>query len=108
MLRAAVLVALYGGRSQVADISVQGAITYTGISQATIGILSLFNWYLLMNSVYTGEVATDLLKPISYYTFWLAQDGSSPNIENSGFGLAQLKSDCRNSRIPFISSENVG
>ncbi len=81
MLRAAVLVALYNGRSQVADISMQGAVTYTGLSQATIGVLSLFSWFLLMNSVYTGEVATDLLKPKSYYTFWLAQDAGRAVVE---------------------------
>ena len=73
-LRAAVLVALYGTRQEVADISVQGAITYTGLTQAVIAYLSIFGWYEIMRSVYNGEVASDLLKPLKYFTFWLAQD----------------------------------
>ncbi|MBN2147252.1 MAG: ABC-2 family transporter protein [Anaerolineales bacterium] len=74
LLRAAVLVALYAGREQVAGITVQAAVTFTGLTQAIIGFLSLFGWYDLMNTVYTGSVATDLLKPMRYYSFWLAQD----------------------------------
>ena len=74
LLRAAVLVALYGARSEVAGISVPAAITYTGLSQAVIGFLSMFSWYEVMNSVYSGYVASDLLKPLYYFTFWLAQD----------------------------------
>jgi ABC-2 type transport system permease protein len=74
LLRAAVLIALYGSRTEVAGISIEGAITYTGITQGIIGFLSLFNWYDLMNTVYTGAIATDLVKPFNYYRFWLAQD----------------------------------
>ena len=74
VLRASVLIALYGQREVVAGIDIQGAITYTGVSQAVIGFLSLFSWYELMNTVYSGAVASDLLKPMGYYRFWLAQD----------------------------------
>jgi ABC-2 type transport system permease protein len=74
MLRAAVLVALYGARNEVAGISLAGAVTYTGLSQATIGFLSMFSWYEVMNSVYTGDIGSDLLKPLNYFTFWMAQD----------------------------------
>lgn len=74
LLRASVLTALYGARTEVAGISMDGAITYTGLSQAVIGFLSLFSWYEVMNSVYSGDIASDLLKPMNYYAFWLAQD----------------------------------
>jgi ABC-2 type transport system permease protein len=74
ILRASVIVALYGQQQSVAGISLQGAITYTGISQASIAFLSLFGWFDLMNSVYTGQVGADLLKPMSYLIFWMAQD----------------------------------
>jgi ABC-2 type transport system permease protein len=74
LLRAAVLIALYGQRQQVAGITLQGAITYTGVSQATIAFLSLFSWYDVMRSVYTGEIGADLLKPMDYFTFWMARD----------------------------------
>ena len=74
LLRAAVLIALYGARSQVAGISLAGAITYTGVSQASISFLSLFSWFDLMRSVYSGEVGADLLKPMNYFQYWMAQD----------------------------------
>lgn len=74
ILRVAVLVALYGARQDVAGISLKGAVTFTGLSQATIGFLSLFGWYELLNNVYTGAVSSDLLKPIGFYQFWMAQD----------------------------------
>ncbi len=74
LLRASVLAALYGSQTVVNGISLQGAITYTGLTQAIIAFLSLFGWYELMNTVYQGNIATDLLKPYDYFTYWLAQD----------------------------------
>ncbi|MSP14591.1 MAG: ABC transporter permease [Chloroflexi bacterium] len=74
LLRAALLIALYGTRTEVAGISIQGAITYTGLTQAVITLYMMFGWYDVINSVNTGEVATDLLKPFNYFTFWMAQD----------------------------------
>ena len=74
LLRAAVLVALYGTRQQVAGMSMQDAITYTGLTQAIIAYLSFFGWYDLAQSVYSGQVGADLLKPINLFTFWMGQD----------------------------------
>ena len=39
-----------------------------------IGYLSFFGWYEVMDSVYSGEITTALLKPMSFFSFWLAQD----------------------------------
>ena len=74
LLRAAVLVALYGAREEVAGYTVTMAITFTGLSQAMIGHLSLFNWSDVMRSIYSGEIANDLLKPMGFFSYWLAQD----------------------------------
>ena len=74
ILRISVVTALYQGQAQVAGLSLANAVTFTCLSQATIGVLSLFSWYELMNSVYDGSVAMDLLKPMGYFRFWLAQD----------------------------------
>jgi len=82
LLRLAVLVALFGDQIAVEGVSKQAAITYTGLAQAMIGFLSLFSWYELMNTIYTGGIASDLLKPMGYFTYWLGQD--------VGRALAQL------------------
>jgi ABC-2 type transport system permease protein len=74
ILRAAVMVALYQGREEIAGLNLAQAVTFTGLSQALIGTMSFFGWYDLMNHVYSGAIATELLKPMSLYTYWLAQD----------------------------------
>ena len=74
LLRAAVLIALYGARTEVAGLSLPEAVTYTGLSQATIACLSFFGWWEIMHSVYSGDIGSDLLKPMSYFAFWLARD----------------------------------
>jgi ABC-2 type transport system permease protein len=74
-LRVSVLLALYDGRSAVAGITVNGLYAYVALTQAVIGYLAIFNWIELMNSVYTGEVGSDLLKPMNFYLYWLARDG---------------------------------
>jgi ABC-2 type transport system permease protein len=82
MLRVAVMVALYGMNTEVNGLSLRAAITFTGLTQSLIGFLCLFGWYDMMNSIYSGAVASDLLKPMEYFNFWLAQD--------FGRALAQL------------------
>jgi len=74
LLRASVLIALYGEQRQVSGWSLAAAITYTGLSQATISCLSFFGWWEVMQSVYNGEISADLLKPMSYFSYWLARD----------------------------------
>ena len=72
--RAAVLIALYNERTIVNGLTIQGAITYAGLTQALIGYLSFFHWYELMHTVYDGQISSDLLKPQNYYLYWLGID----------------------------------
>jgi ABC-2 type transport system permease protein len=74
MLRAAVIMALYGARQEVSGFSLPAAVTYTGLSQAAIACLSFFGWWEVMQSVYSGEIGADLLRPADYFAFWLARD----------------------------------
>lgn len=72
--RAAVLIALYNGQTVVNGLTIQGAITYAGLTQSLIGFLSFFHWYELMNTVYDGGVSSVLLKPMNYFLYWLGID----------------------------------
>jgi len=74
LLRIAVMVGLYGTRPEVAGMTLQDAITFTGLAQASIAFLALFSWFDIMQSVYSGQIGSDLLKPINYFRFWMAQD----------------------------------
>ena len=72
--RAAVLLTLYNERTVVNGLTIQGAITYAGLSQAVIGYLSFFHWYELMHTVYDGQIGSDLLKPQNFFVYWLGVD----------------------------------
>src|SRR5574342_686658 len=76
LLRAYVLIALFGARSagRVAGYSVRDAITYTGLTQALIAYTALWGWWDLMRSIRTGEVASDLSRPLDFFWYWCAQD----------------------------------
>ncbi|MFC4639618.1 ABC transporter permease [Deinococcus hohokamensis] len=74
VLRAAVMLALFGSRPQVAGFTVYDALTYTALTQLLIAALSLFGWNDLMRTIHRGEVASDLLRPHRFLLFWTAQD----------------------------------
>lgn len=74
ILRAFVMIALYAGRGEVGGLTLQDAITYTALSQAIIAYLSIFGWWDVMESVNSGEIAADMLRPMSYLRFWMAAD----------------------------------
>ncbi len=74
LLRASLMIALFQAQGEVAGISLQDAITYTGLTQAVIAYLNMFGWWEIIYAVYSGDIASDLLKPLDYFTFWLAQD----------------------------------
>jgi ABC-2 type transport system permease protein len=69
-----VLLALLGQQEMLEGYGRAELFTYMALTQALIVYLSLFGWYDLINAVHTGEVATDLLKPMGLFQFWLARD----------------------------------
>ena len=76
-LRAAVIVALYQsklGGERVGGYSLHDAVTYTGIGQSIIGWVALWGWTDLVRAVKSGDVATDLQRPVSFFWYWCAQD----------------------------------
>lgn len=73
-LRALVMTALFAGRPVMNGMSLQQAITYTGLTQSIIAYLMFFGWWDLMNSVYSGDIAVTLLQPVDFFIYWLAED----------------------------------
>ena len=74
LLRAYILAALFGARTNVAGYSLRAVITYTGLSQAPIAYIAIFSWWDMMRTIRSGEVATDLSRPCDYFWYWGAQD----------------------------------
>ncbi|MHB0876971.1 MAG: ABC transporter permease [Anaerolineae bacterium] len=90
VLRASVLIALFGARDNVAGYSVRDAVTYTGITQALLSYVSVFGWWEVMRSVRSGEIATDLSRPMDYFAYWFARDAGRAFAQITLRGLSIL------------------
>lgn len=73
-LRVSVLIALYKGAAEVNGLTMSGAITFVAVSQAMIAFLFIFGSWEVMGTIYNGSVGSDLLKPVSLITYWMARD----------------------------------
>lgn len=58
----------------MAGYSLPSAITFTGLTQALISYINIFPWWEVMKSIRTGEVASDLTRPVDFFWYWAAQD----------------------------------
>lgn len=74
LLRVALLMALYQGRGEVNSLDVSEAITFIALSQSLIAFLEVFGSFGLMDTVYTGSIGSDLIKPLNLFTLWLGRD----------------------------------
>ncbi len=90
LLRAYVLIALFGARENVAGYSVRDAITYTGLTQALIAYIAVWGWWDLIRSIRTGDVASDLARPIDFFGYWAAQDAGRASAQMLLRGLPLL------------------
>lgn len=73
-LRAALLLALYQGQTEVNGMSIEAAVTYTAFTQGLIAFLSIFSYFDVIRSVYSGDVAGDLIRPASLFKIWMGRD----------------------------------
>lgn len=72
-LRAFVMLALFENREVVVGWTAYDAITYVAMTQALIMVVSMWGNNEQAQSIVSGEVASDLSKPVDYYFFWLAR-----------------------------------
>lgn len=87
ILRAVLLIALYAGKGEVNGLSLNGAVAYVGVTQAMIAYLTLFGSMDLMNTIYTGAIGTDLLRPVSYFVYWMGRDFGKSLVNLVGRGV---------------------
>lgn len=73
-IRAYVFVAMFAVVGSVAGWTLSDALTYTFICQGMLMPLYLWGWFEIADTVYTGQIATDLYRPLDYQLYWLAQD----------------------------------
>ncbi len=73
-MRAYVLLTLFQSVASVGGYSSSDMLTYSFVSQGLIMPLYLWGWYEISDTVYSGQVATDLYRPFDYQFYWLSQD----------------------------------
>jgi ABC-2 type transport system permease protein len=74
-IKAYVLLAVYRNRTQVGDFAAVDAVTFVFVSQGFLAIINAFGGGLdLAQRIKTGDVITDLYRPVDFQAYWLAQD----------------------------------
>lgn len=73
-LRAYVLLAMYAQRTVVGGYDATAAITYTWLTQALIMTVFIWGWRELAFRIRTGDIATDLVRPVHPLRAGLAFD----------------------------------
>ncbi|MEK7860191.1 MAG: ABC-2 family transporter protein [Chloroflexota bacterium] len=73
-LRAYVLLALYAHREVVGGYDAAAAVTYTWLTQALIMTVFIWGWRELALRIRTGDIATDLVRPVHPLRAGLAFD----------------------------------
>lgn len=69
-----ILLAVFRERETVGSYDSQDAVTYVWLAQGLLMTIYIWGWYEVARRVQTGDVATDLQRPLDLQTYWLAQD----------------------------------
>lgn len=73
-IQAYVLVAVYRERDNIGGFDVTDALTFAFVTQGFLMMVWVFNWTEIAERVRTGDVITDLYRPVDFQRYWLAQD----------------------------------
>jgi ABC-2 type transport system permease protein len=73
-IRAYILIALFEVRPILGGYRISDALTYTFVTQGLIATVAIWGWFEIEERIRTGDVATDLLRPLSFVGYWLAND----------------------------------
>lgn len=73
-LIAYVLLAVFEERATVGSYDASDAVTYVWLSQGLLMTIYIWNWFDVALRVRTGDIASDLHRPVDFQAFWLAQD----------------------------------
>jgi ABC-2 type transport system permease protein len=76
---ASVYLALYasqgdGGMTAVEGWSRDQTITLVWINQSLLMVVYLWGWWEVTRTIQSGAIATELLKPYDYFSYWLSRD----------------------------------
>jgi ABC-2 type transport system permease protein len=73
-IRAYVMIALYRHRSDVGGFDLTDALTFVFVSQGFLMLTEAFGTDAIALRVRSGDIVTDLYRPLNFHAYWLAQD----------------------------------
>ncbi|HVF31745.1 MAG TPA: ABC-2 family transporter protein [Acidimicrobiales bacterium] len=74
-IRASVFVAVYRGRDDIGGFDLTDALTFTFVSQGFLAVVGTFMGHLVLaERIQTGDVVTDLYRPVDLQLFELSED----------------------------------
>lgn len=73
-LRAYVLLALFAARPRAGGYTTTDALTYTWLTQGALMAVYIWGWYEIAIRIRSGDIISDLQRPIDFQVYWLAQD----------------------------------
>ena len=73
-IRAYTLLAVYEQRADVRGLDAVGAVTFVFVSQGFLLVIGAFGVREIAERVRTGDIATDLYRPLDFSGYWLAND----------------------------------
>jgi len=73
-IRAYVFITLIGTVGAIAGYDLRDALTYSFITQGMLMTIYIWGWWEIALSIRSGDVVTDLFRPIDYQLYWLSQD----------------------------------
>jgi ABC-2 type transport system permease protein len=68
------LLAVFEHRDSVGNYDARDAVTYTWLAQGMLMTIYMWGWFEVALRVRSGDVATDLQRPVDFQAYWLAQD----------------------------------
>jgi ABC-2 type transport system permease protein len=73
-MRSYVLLAVLREAGPIGGYDATDAVTYVWLTQGLMNIVALWGWDLISARVRTGEIASDLTRPVDFQAWWLAHD----------------------------------
>jgi ABC-2 type transport system permease protein len=74
LITAYVFLAVFRERETVGSYDARDAVTYVWLAQGLLMTVYLYGWNEVASRVRSGDVATDLQRPLDLQAYWLAQD----------------------------------
>jgi ABC-2 type transport system permease protein len=74
LLLAYILLAVFRERETIGSYDAQDAVTYAWLTQSLLMTVFLYGWYEVALRVQSGDIATDLARPLDFQVYWLAWD----------------------------------